>query len=223
MELEVKLGFSDKKSLTDFMSSDRFLKYCPEPEKASTSLLENSYLDTAGLTVTKRSGMIRVRHYSSDDDDRYEFTVKYGGGISAGLHRRYEWNVDSDNGVFSIEDFKRGAVSENDDSSELLEEAFKGVKDGDLSVVCSNSFTRTVYTLVFGKSTVEACFDSGFITGSSGTVAEEICELELELKEGNINDIKALSAIVIAEADCAPLDKTKYGRTLALAMGNGEN
>ena len=91
METEIKLGFIDKESLLTVADADWFKAYCIDT--GETFLLENTYLDTNDLKVTSNGAMIRVRHYSGDADDFYEFTVKYGGGVSDGLHRRFEWNV----------------------------------------------------------------------------------------------------------------------------------
>ena len=218
METEVKLGFKDKESLFNVAKTDSFLKFCKDPEVLPV-LLENTYLDTEDLFITKRSGAVRIRHYSGNGEDSYEFTVKYGGGTSQGLHRRFEWNVKSDTDKFSIESFKRQASGDKD-PSDLLNEVFEDLKDDYLKVVCFNSFYRTIYELSYGSSIIEACFDSGLIRNYDGTKTDEICELELEIVEGNIGDLEALTAILIKDADCAPLDKTKYSRTLNLALGD---
>lgn len=218
METEVKLGFNDKESLFKVAKTDSFLKFCKNPDVLPV-LLENTYLDTEDLQITKRGGAVRIRHYSGNGEDSYEFTVKYGGGTSQGLHRRYEWNVKSDNDKFSIDNFKSGASGDKD-PSDILNEVFSGLKDDDLKVVCFNSFYRTIYELSYGTSLIEACFDSGLIRNSDGTKTDEICELELEIAYGNIGDLEALTAILIKDADCEPLDKTKYSRTLNMALGD---
>ena len=100
METEIKLGFIDKESLLAVADADWFRAYCID--NGDTSLLENTYLDTNDLKVTGNGAMIRVRHYSGDAKDYYEFTVKYGGGVSDGLHRRFEWNVKSDTDSFDV-------------------------------------------------------------------------------------------------------------------------
>ena len=223
METEVKLSFKDKDQLYAVASADFFRKLCVDSSEPEKVLLENTYLDTPDLSISKRSGAIRVRHYKSASLDKYEFTVKYGGGAAAGLHRRFEWNVDSVDGNFSIEEFKTKANA-NNDPADLLNEAFGTIKDEDLVVVCSNSFYRTVYKLLFENSTIEACFDSGLIKSSDGSKSDEICELELELIDGDVNSLNILSAILISKTGCSPLNDTKYRRTLACAkMGINGN
>ena len=218
MELEVKLSFDSKDKLYGLAISDDFLKYCTGADMPEPVLLENTYLDTSDLSITGRGGMIRVRHYKGSDQDYYEFTVKYGGNVSDGYHKRYEWNARSSDNRFSIERFKELAAS-GDDPSDMLSEAFGDIKDEDLKPICSNSFNRTIYNLAFGDSTIEACFDYGLISNSDGSKTDEICELELELKSGDPADIDQLAKIITGKTGCVPLDNTKYGRTLKLATG----
>ena len=217
METEAKLAFKDKDSLYGFASSDGFLKFCTGASAPETVILGNSYLDTRDKDISNRGGMIRVRHYGGAGNDRYEFTVKYGNKVSGGLHQRYEWNVESDDGKFSVGEFKRLA---SDDPQDILSEVFGDIKDEDLMIICSNSFSRTVYDLTYGKSEIEACFDSGIIKSSDGLRSDEICELELEIKSGEIDDLKALTALIIDMTGCVPFEDTKYRRTLAMATGD---
>lgn len=218
MELEVKLSFDSKDKLYGLAVSDEFTEYCTDAVKPESVLLENTYIDTPGMDITKRGGMIRVRHYKGSEEDFYEFTVKYGGGVTEGFHKRYEWNARSEDDQFSIERFM-SLITTDSDPSDMLSEVFCGIKDEDLKPICSNSFNRTIYNLAFADSTIEACFDYGLITNSDGSKTDEICELELELKSGEPADIDQLAKIISGKTGCVPLDNTKYGRTLKLATG----
>ena len=218
MELEVKLSFDSREKLYGLAVSDEFEKYCTDAAKPEPVLLENTYLDTPAMSITGRGGMIRVRHYKGLDQDYYEFTVKYGGGVSDGFHKRYEWNARCEDSDFSIGRFK-SLVTSDSDPSDMLSEVFGDIKDEDLNPICANSFNRTIYNLAFGDSTIEACFDYGLITNSDGSRTDEICELELELKSGDPADIDQLAKIITGKTCCVPLDKTKYGRTVKLATG----
>ncbi|MCR4689023.1 MAG: CYTH domain-containing protein [Saccharofermentans sp.] len=215
METEIKLGFKDAESMFAITSADWFSDFCLDTSEKESVLLTNKYLDTADRKITSRGAMIRIRHYTSDEEDFYEFTVKYGGAVSEGLHQRYEWNVRSDNSNFNIAEFKKEARSE-DDPDELLEEALEGVTDDDLSVICSNFFDRTVYMFGFGDSIMEACFDKGKILNSNNEQAEDILELELELKSGDVVDLKEMANYIIEETGCVPFNESKYIRTINL-------
>ena len=218
METEVKLGFKDRESLNNVTLTDSFRKYCLDLH-SSPMLLENSYLDTSDMTVLKRGGSVRVRHVSGDNTDFFEQTVKYKGGASSGLHQRYEWNVRSDSSSFSIDGFKKNAGKDGD-PVEFLDVIFDGIESNDLIILCFNSFNRTTYRLKYGNSLMEACIDSGMIKSPLSDKTDEICELELELIEGDINDLTALTELIVNENECVPLDKSKFMRTLALVMGN---
>ena len=108
---------------------------------------------------------------------------------------------------------KISAKGQND-SADLLNEALAGITDNDLKVLCRNSFTRTMIHLKYGDSTIETCFDRGTIEDGSGRVREYICELELELVSGRVEDIEAMAGIVIDNAPCGLFNDTKYHRTL---------
>ena len=217
METEIKLKFNDKDSLYGVASLDSFRKLITDSNDPCPVLLENYYLDTIDHKLSGRTGMLRIRHYASSGRDDYEFTLKYGGGIVNGLHRRFEWNLKSSSGNFSINEFK-SKVTENDPDG-LLDEAFKDIEDSDLYVICSNCFNRTVYNISYGKSTAEACFDYGKILSRDRSRTEDICELELELKTGELKDIEELAESLISETGCVPFSSTKFVRTLALANG----
>ena len=223
METEVKLGFKDKESLYKVISSEAFRKLCTDEGVIEPTLLENSYFDTSDMKITSRGGMIRSRHFFSDGSEVYEFTVKYGGSVKEGLHKRLEWNVRGKDSNFSIADFMAKAISQNaeGDSSDALDELFEGITDEDLNIICSNSFSRAVYHLSYQGTQVEACFVSGIISNSDGSKTDEICELELELIEGDLFGLAHITGFITDENECAPLEKTKYSRTLNMVMGYG--
>lgn len=216
METEVKLSFKDRDSLNAFSAADEFRRLCVNADGSIPVLLENIYLDTASLTISGRGGMMRLRHYAAEGKDNYEITVKYGGSAANGLHKRYEWNIPSIDGSYSIDTIK-DSVKNGDDPAEMLERVFDGLTDKDISVICSNSFYRTTYILLYGNSKIEACFDSGIIKGTEGRT-DEICELELELIEGNLSDLNELAELIKTLSGGIPLEDTKYRRTLALAL-----
>ena len=218
METELKLSFKNTESLMDVASSDLFseISVISGPK---TMMLENYYLDTADMKILHRHGSVRKRIVKGEES-YIEGTVKYGGGSANGLHKRLEWNVDSNDANFSIERFIREAEGGKDPSDKLLE-AFGSIKDEELIVLCSNSFNRTIYNLDYKNSRIEACFDSGIIKSSDGSRTDEICELELELIDGDVDSLNELTRMIMEHMGCVPLDDTKYRRTLAMTL-NGE-
>ncbi len=214
METEVKLCFENKESLFKVADSELFRKFTITAEPVTVTL-ENYYLDTDDHKILSRNGSVR-RRLVSGKDSFIEETVKYGGGSAAGLHRRFEWNFRTDEDRFVIDSFKRGVLTDGDPAT-LLDEVFEGVEDGDLKILCFNSFERTSYKLQYNESLIEACFDSGVIYNQDKTVSEDICELELELEKGSDSDLTGLSNLIKAGFGCIPLDKSKFQRTLELA------
>lgn len=213
METEVKLSFNNLDSLLSVASSELFTEFKTGGDPKPMTL-ENYYLDTPDRKILNRKGSVRKRIVKGDESF-IEGTVKYGGGAASGLHKRYEWNARLD-GDFSIEEFKKH-VSSDGDPAELLDEVFENVTTSELIPLCFNSFERIVYELDYFGSRIEACFDSGIIYNSDKSESEDICELELELIDGNESDLIDLTERIKAEFVCSPLDKSKFQRTLELA------
>ena len=213
METEVKLNFKNTESLMEAASSELF-KGITVSSGQKTMTLENYYLDTTDMKILDRNGSVRKRIVKGDET-YIEGTVKYGGGASSGLHKRYEWNVRL-NGDFSIEEFKKDAPSDGD-PIELLDDVFEGIGSSDLKPLCFNSFRRTICKLQVNDSLIEACFDSGVIYNSDKSISEDICELELELISGSVDDLMCIAERAKDSFDCLPLDKSKFQRTLELA------
>ena len=213
METEVKLSFKDKESLNKVTLTESFRKHCVSFDPVSM-LLENYYLDTSDMLILKRGGSVRKRIVTGVDN-YCEYTVKYRGGADDGIHQRYEWNARLEGG-FTIEGFK-SALDSDGDPVEFLSVVFEDITEDELLVLCFNSFNRTTYELKFNDSMIEACFDSGTIYNSDKTESDEICELELEIIEGRIEDLIELTGLIRSENECEPLDRSKFMRTLAMA------
>ncbi|MBO4681324.1 MAG: CYTH domain-containing protein [Clostridiales bacterium] len=217
METEVKLAFKDKESLFSAVSTDWFKSRCQNPDSRPVTL-ENFYLDTEDRILAARGVSFRKRHYTAEDTDFFEYTAKYKGEVKEGVHNHFEWNLKSVDGVLDLESFKLEA--EGDDLG-LLSEILSGIKEHDLKVLCSNVFDRTYYDFRFGNSTMEASVDYGEIKDSKGKACDLICELELELKEGTVEDLESAKAKISADLGGVPFDETKLARTLRASMSGG--
>lgn len=214
METEIKLAFKSKEDLMSIIDADWFIDYCLDAGEKEAVKLTNTYFDTKDRSLKAKGTSIRVRLYESEDGERYEHTVKFGGTVVNGLHQRYEWNVDIDDDSFDVDKFKAASVRSDDDPSEILDEALGDVKTEDLVALCSTYCERTTYTFGFGDSIMEACFDIGYI--SSGDLKEEICELELELESGDVVDLKDMAQFIIDNTDAQLFNDSKYSRAIRL-------
>ena len=217
METEVKLAFKDRESLFKAASSDWFVSHCKNPDSRPMTL-ENFYLDTKDDTLRNRGVSLRIRHYTSDDSDYYEFTAKYKGEVRGGLHNHFEWNLKSSDGVLDLKYFKRNAEG---DDTDLLRDVLDGISGASLAVLCSNTFERTYYDFRFQNSSMEACIDYGDIKDSNGKPCDLICEMELELKDGSVEDLEDAKTYIIDEFGAKPFDETKLARTLKASLSGG--
>lgn len=218
METEVKLAFKDKESLYSAASSGWFTAHC-KGEDGKLLTLENYYLDTDDMLLGSRGAVFRKRHFKGNGVDSYEFTAKSVAGVREGVHRRYEWNVDSLDGTVDIELFKTEARKQPDDPA-VLEELLSGITDDDIGVLCSNTFERSTYEFSYGGSLMEACIDYGEIKDSEGKTCDIICEMELELLKGTAEDLEAAKTFIMSNTECLPFDIGKFERTLR-ASGKG--
>lgn len=213
METEVKLAFADKEKLFSIVEEEWFSDLCLDTSKKEAAVLDNTYYDTKDLKLSSRGASIRVRTYKTEDGERYEHTVKFGGGVVNGLHQRYEWNVDSEDEEFNLQQFIRKAC-ESDDPIELLTGALEGINEEDIKPLCRTVFERTTYTFGFGDSMMEACFDYGRI--KAGDKEETICELEIELESGDVVDLKEMAQYIVDNSEGVPFDESKFKRCLKL-------
>lgn len=221
METEIKISFDSEDKLVGITKADWFSSYCLDTESTDIKELNNIYLDTPELDMRKKKASIRIRSYEKNNQVVYEHTIKYAGGVSNGLHQRYEWNVILDTDKFDIDNFKKGInFSSENDPEYLLDEVTSGINFDSLIPLCSTIFTRTMYTFGFGDSIMEACFDVGHIIIDSKK--EKICELELELISGDVVDLKDMASFIVDNAGGSLFNESKFSRALKL-MNNSDN
>ncbi len=213
MENEIKLAFKSSNELMKVIDAKWFKELIIDDGRHEPVKLTNIYFDTVDRKLKSQGTSVRVRLYESTSGTRYEHTVKYGGQVVNGLHQRYEWNIDSSSSVFDVDAFLN-SVTDNDDPKPVLIEALRGVKSKDLIPLCSTYCERTTYIANVNGSSMEVCFDTGFIKG--GTLTDDICELEIELISGVVDDIKTLSDIITENTDSHLFNDSKYIRAVRL-------
>lgn len=215
METECKLSFGSEEELFSILNADWFSEFCMDPVEKEPVKLSNTYFDTPERIIISRGGSIRVRNISDSDEEEenFEHTVKLGGKVENGLHQRYEWNFKTFSKFFSKAEFLDG-ISKSEDPSEMLIELLSCVSDDDLEPLCKTKFNRTKYTLGYGDSIMEACFDVGIL--SAGDKSEKICELELELISGDVVDLLDMANYVVSKTNAVLFDDSKFKRCLKL-------
>jgi Uncharacterized conserved protein len=213
MENEIKLAFSSVDVLMKIVDAQWFISLIDDDTHHEPVKLTNIYFDTSDRQLKNRGTSVRVRLCEGSEGSCYVHTVKYGGQVVNGLHQRYEWNVDSQSSTFDVDDFIN-AVTDKDDPKNILIEALEGINSKDLIPLCSTYCERTTYIAKVNCSTMEVCLDTGFIKG--GDLTEDICELEIELIKGNVEDIEHLAKIITDNTGSHLFDDSKYIRAIRL-------
>jgi triphosphatase len=172
------------------------------PRRARLSSL---YFDTPELDLLRAGAALRVRRVGR----RWVQTLKGGGAVHGGLHRRQE---------------QEGPVpGPLPDPSRL--DAPPGLSWTELAPglvqVFGTEFQRSTWQIARGGSTIEAALDQGRVRAADEQ--EALLELELELKSGTPDALYALALELAAAISLAPdpVSKAERGyrlfRKLALA------
>ncbi|MDE1152536.1 MAG: CHAD domain-containing protein [Micavibrio sp.] len=167
-----------------------------------------TYFDTEDALLNAAGLSFRIRR---DDDGALIQTVKSrenGFDIAAGRNE-WEWPLGSD----------------LPDVSKLMEiPALAAVAqkiDGRLQAVFVSDIQRTVRLLdLDGNSSVEAVIDVGTI--KSGAASEDVSELELELKSGEVESLYRLASKLLALAPLYIVSESKAARGWHLRTGQTE-
>lgn len=138
--------------------------------------LLNTYYDTPELTLRQRRIALRFRKKGWE----WLLTVKSSEPASGGLAVRNEWEVPATPGIFDFSHVDR------DDLRAVLESA-----KPHLAPVFTTDFRRQAWQVPCGNSLIELALDRGSV--SAGGNSEPICEVELELLDGDVDDLFALT------------------------------
>lgn len=152
--------------------------------------LENVYFDTPALTLARAKSALRLRH----TPDVWLQTFKTAGVAQNGLHARHEWEMP--------------VAGEALETDRLLHECNEAGVATALSeaapaliALFRTDFTRTLWMLSVEGAQIEAAIDQGEITAevNGETRRTPICEIELELKDGDEAALHTLAAQLAAE------------------------
>lgn len=165
-EIEIKLAVSDKA----FNELEEHLKYftCLAHKK---QFLSNTYYDYPDHFLAKQKMGLRIRQ----EDQELTLTLKTNGEVVGGLHSRPEYNL---------------PLTEKETPTDVqLRElySFEQLPSSTLQPIFSTDFNRTFWLVEFQQSKIEVAFDQGKII--AGESEQPICEIEFELKSGNVQDL----------------------------------
>ncbi|WP_337262723.1 MULTISPECIES: inorganic triphosphatase [unclassified Serratia (in: enterobacteria)] len=169
--------------------------------------LTNIYFETADNFLRSHDMGLRIRGF----DDSYEMTIKTAGSVVGGLHQRPEYNVAISKPVLALKKFPADIWPEGCKLAPLQKA---------LQPLFRTDFVREKWVVTYGESEIEIAFDQGEV--SAGELRETLCEVELELKQGEARDLLALATALAEQGGLRQGSLSKAARGYHLAQGNAE-
>lgn len=173
--------------------------------------LENIYFDTPALALARAKSALRLRR----TPDGWLQTFKSVGVAKNGLHERHEWEMPVAGEALEIDKL----LHECDEAG--VSTALSGAA-AHLIPLFRTDFTRTLWTFGVDGAQVEASVDLGEVIAevNGETRRAPICEIEIELKDGDEAALHALAAeLAQALPGLAPDDVSKAQRGYRLREG----
>ncbi|WP_213990792.1 inorganic triphosphatase [Sodalis sp. dw_96] len=167
--------------------------------------LINIYFETAGLDLRHHGIGLRIR----GNNDRYEMTAKTAGKVIGGLHQHPEYNIPVSGPELNLSLLPAEIWPVGTDIKDLQNQ---------LKPLFRTDYRREKWVVEFGDSEIEVAFDRGDVV--AGELLEPICELELELLQGNTADLLAYAQTLTAEGGLRLGSLSKAARGYHLAEGN---
>lgn len=166
----------------------------------SSHELFNQYYDTPERDLARARVALRLRR----DGEHFIQTLKSRGQSVAGLSERNEWDWYLDKAKLDLK-----KLDDQCWPASLAELDKKTLKP-----IFSTDFVREKAEIAWGrgksKVVIEAALDLGKVV--AGKLSEEICELELELRQGEPEALLELAAELAADLALMPCDISKAER-----------
>ena len=172
-EVELKL-------VLDVAAADAFAESDPFGGPASPRQMQAVYFDTPGLALSQSGVSLRIRQ---SGDTRTQ-TIKVADPKAAGLFARSEWEMEG-----------AGMAPVVDDRTPIP--ALLGVEAGTLSPIFTVEVERSTWMIASADASIELVLDRGHV--AVGDRQSSICEIELELKQGEPAALFALASTVAAQ------------------------
>ena len=170
--------------------------------------LLNQYFDTPARDLAQAKVALRIRR----DGDAIIQTLKTRGHSVAGLSERNEYDWPLSKAKLDIKKL----------SAECWPASLAELDKKQLQAIFSTDFVREKADIAWGrgkaKVVIEAALDLGKVV--AGKLEEEICELELELREGEPAALLELAAELAADLALMPCDISKAERGYRLFDAN---
>ncbi|BBP01265.1 inorganic triphosphatase [Sulfuriferula nivalis] len=162
--------------------------------------LVSVYYDTPALTLMQQRAALRVRLAGT----RWIQTIKIGGGAVNGLHSRPEWEVEL------TDQHPQPSLFTDPIVTQLLTTELTH----QLTPIFQTVFWRDTWLLDFNGAKIEVALDQGKVL--SLAQATPICEVELELKHGDAQQLTELAQALGQVITLTPDSVSKAQRGYAL-------
>lgn len=201
-EIELKLRLEDE-ALYEKMLTEPVLAGFTVGNLRKENDVDTTYYDTADYRLMKNQFAFRIRKIG----DNYIATVKGQGDYKAGLHTRAEWNVEVESAEASVEPFAGLPVGKD---------LVRAVGSEKLIPMFRTIFHRTEMDVEDGRNgKINIAIDHGVI--QSGEKKEPLCEVELELIQGEVVSLIRLGADLAENYPLFMERRSKYERGIRLA------
>ena len=174
--------------------------------QSRTRRLVSVYFDTPDCAFAARGVALRIRRTGRARVQTVKGKLTDGNGGS--LQRHAEWTTDVSGDLPELHKIT---------DRKLREVLFKHAAKSGLDEVFRTVIERRTVPLVFEETHIELAFDRG--TVCSGEREEAICEVELELLEGDPTRLHDLALLLAAELPLSVEHRTKSARGYGLYNG----
>lgn len=200
-ETELKLSLPEN-AISQLKTHSFWKKFTVEGP--GTFHLGNIYYDTADMALNQARVALRIREKNGE----YFQTLKTKGESINGLTRRgeWEWRIPEDQ-----LDFSR--------LTEVWPESLQGVAPDQMQPLFATDFDRTTWLVEYNGARVEAALDQGLV--KSGNAYSPICELELELIEGDESVLQQIADELGQTIQLTPSDQSKAEKGFELLYRSG--
>lgn len=203
IELKLALPLSLAASLAQRLAKLPALAGC----RPGRQRVHSIYYDTPQLHLYRQQQILRVRMTGTPRKPRWVQTFKLGPLVASALSRRGEWQAPISGSTPSWSALLDSPWVEFDPDGRLFHA---------LAPRFATRFTRTSWQVTTPKgSQIVVALDIGEIV--AGHLRTPLCELELELQQGEVSDVLALARQVAEVVAVLPLPLSKAERGYALA------
>lgn len=174
--------------------------------RTRTKRLVSVYFDTANCALAARGLALRIRHAGRFRIQTVKGRLSKGSGGS--LQRHTEWSTEVEGEAPELQKIADPKLRQT-----LMRQAGKG----GLGEVFRTEIERRTVPLVFEDTRIELAFDRGVVR--SAEKEEPVCEVELELTDGNPAHLYDLALLLAAELPLSVEHRTKSARGYNLYRG----